>query len=326
MGQRTCWARSRTPTDPSGAARGGMGPARGRARKATTVEVRMVPSRHRPGVGLSPARENRRAFLPQHARTIPMVEEANRLGFLVYPPLHLSESLQLQARGDGVLTATFFVGDANGWRQPAFVGRAARTAGFGGLNDMSVTILNHEAGYDEWSAGALLEALLSGIHSPPGTVGVRGTHHFITPEGWDTVFTGVLNDVQRPAVGVLSMRAETDWFPMETEFRYVLEKGDVLSIIGGGPIGQVFFVPRDEPRLLGTSEPEHDRFAASLLEHAAAGARTTRVMAYGGPFTELYREAQQARGGGGNVAAPPDAPSDAPPGAAPARPSRRKRG
>lgn len=278
----------------------------------------MVPSRHRPGVGLSPARENRRAFLPQHARTIPMVEEANRLGFLVYPLLHLYESLQLQARGDGVLTATFFVGDANGWRQPAFVGRAARMAGFGGLNDMSVTILNHEAGYDEWSAGALLEALLSGVHAPPGTVGVRGTHHFITPEGWDTVFTGVLNDVQRPAVGVLSMRAETDWFPMETEFRYVLEKGDVLSIIGGGPIGQVLFVPRDEPRLLETSAPERDRFADSLLEHAMAGARATRVMAYGGAFTELYQEAQQARRGDGDGAALPDA--------APARPSRRRRG
>lgn len=259
------------------------------------MEVRLIPTRRRPGVGLRPARENRRAFLPQHVRTLPVVEDANSLGFLVYPPLHLNESVQVQALGAGVITATFYVGDANGWRHPAFEGRAVRTAGFGGLCDQSITILDAGAGYDEESAGALLDALLSGVHAPPGTVGVRGTHHFVTPEGWDTVFTGVLNDVQRPSVGVLSVRAETDWFPVETEFRYVLEKGDVVSIIGGGPIGQVFFVPRDEPALVDATAEERDAFADSLLESAAAVARTTRVMAYGGAFTDLYREAQQSR-------------------------------
>jgi hypothetical protein len=52
--------------------------------------------------------------------------------------------------------------------------------------------------------------------------------------------------IDRPIAPMLVVRVETDWFPHETEFRYVLQPGEGLPGAQHMPIGQVFFVPREE--------------------------------------------------------------------------------
>ena len=81
---------------------------------------------------------------------------------------------------------------------------------------------------------------------PPGAVALRGAVDFRTAPGWDTVFTGVLNQAQPPPLSSLTGRVETDWYAFDTEFRYVLQVGDVLSGSGRIPVGQAFAVPRVE--------------------------------------------------------------------------------
>jgi len=262
------------------------------------VRVRLVPNPLRPGIGRAPAREKRRAFLPQHARLIPVIEEANKLGFLVFPPLLDNESVQIYARDDDVLAITLFLGNDYGQRAPVFVAEVARSAGAGGIGVTAVTILEPQAGIDEPQARQLVAALTVGINMPPGTVGLRGTHQFITPTGWDTVYTAVLNDLQRPTAGVISTRAETDWFPHETEFRYALEGGDVLSLVGSGPIGQVFFVPRTEVRLEDASDDEARHYAETQRTFGAAAVEAARKTKYGAGFSYLYDEERSRRRSG----------------------------
>ena len=79
----------------------------------------------------------------------------------------------------------------------------------------------------------------------PGSVPLRAATNFITPEGWDAVYSGVFNNLSVPCLPVLSVRVETDWFAFDSEFRYVLQAGDSIGAGPGDPIGQVFFVPRD---------------------------------------------------------------------------------
>ena len=84
------------------------------------------------------------------------------------------------------------------------------------------------------------------LGTPPGAVTLRGATNFQTPSGWDTVYTPVFNAIERPAPPMLVVRVETDWYMHESEFRYVLQPGEGISGQRTMPIGQVFFVPREE--------------------------------------------------------------------------------
>jgi len=55
---------------------------------------------------------------------------------------------------------------------------------------------------------------------------------------------------------MLVIRVETDWYPHETEFRYVLLPGEGISGTRDLPIGQAFFVPREEITLRDCTEAE----------------------------------------------------------------------
>jgi hypothetical protein len=84
------------------------------------------------------------------------------------------------------------------------------------------------------------------LGTPPGALSVRGSTNFQTPPGWDTVYAPVFNMIERPIAPMLVVRVETDWYSHETEFRYVLQPGEGISAMHSMPIGQVFFVPREE--------------------------------------------------------------------------------
>src|SRR5207344_2916778 len=94
------------------------------------------------------------------------------------------------------------------------------------------------------------------MHTPPGAVALRGATNFQTPPGWDTVYTPIFNMIDRPVAPMLVVRVETDWYPHETEFRYVLQPGEGIPGAHQIPIGQVFFVPREEMTLRDCNDDE----------------------------------------------------------------------
>ena len=87
---------------------------------------------------------------------------------------------------------------------------------------------------------------------------------------------------------MLVIRVETDWYPHESEFRYVLQPGEGIDCAHNIPIGQVFFVPREEitcaiaPR---RSSPSSRRPAKDYFREKAATKQTT---AYGLQYSPLY--------------------------------------
>ena len=102
------------------------------------------------------------------------------------------------------------------------------------------------------------------LGTPAGAITLRGAWNFQTPPGWDTVYTPIFNNIERPVAPMLVIRVETDWYVHDTEFRYVLQPGESLSASHSLPIGQVLFVPREEVTLRdGTEEQIAARLQSS---------------------------------------------------------------
>ncbi len=55
---------------------------------------------------------------------------------------------------------------------------------------------------------------------------------------------------------MLVVRVETDWYPHDSEFRYVLQPGEGIAGAHNLPIGQVFFVPREEITMRACTDAE----------------------------------------------------------------------
>jgi hypothetical protein len=121
--------------------------------------------------------------------------------------------------------------------------------------------------------------------TPPGAIALRGATNFRTPEGWDTVYTPIFNMIERPVAPMLVVRVETDWYAHETEFRYVLQAGEGMSVDHSIPIGQVMFVPREDVNLRagGTgrrSRRSKNRNRSSAATRPLATQTTSRGPAY----------------------------------------------
>lgn len=81
------------------------------------MRVLLVPNLRRPGVGRIPEPDGRRTSLPEHARLCPVVEDANRMGSLVLPPLEQREALRIRYRVENLYQFTLLRGP--GWRAAA---------------------------------------------------------------------------------------------------------------------------------------------------------------------------------------------------------------
>jgi hypothetical protein len=126
------------------------------------------------------------------------------------------------------------------------------------------------------------------LGTPAGAVTLRGAWNFQTPQGWDTVYTPVFNNIERPVAPMLVIRVETDWYVHDSEFRYVLQPGETISAAHGLPIGQVFFVPREEITFRdGTQEEIAARHESSQAFYDEK-ARTKVKTAYGVEYSPLY--------------------------------------
>jgi len=253
------------------------------------MDVRLIPNSRRPGAGLKPKREGTRPLLPQHSRHCPVLEAGSAMGFMVYAPLEPKESLYLEYEGEGVYKFVYYLKTQDGKPAPIFQVTMSLSAGGVGMVKEEVTfvgapLLSREA------AIAVMRVFLvpEDMGTPPGAIALRGATSFRTPKGWDTVYTPIFNNIERPVAPMLVVRVETDWYAHDTEFRYVLQAGEGMTLEHSLPIGQVLFVPREEVNLLDATAADLKAFEESQREfstHKAAAAQTT---SYGLTYSPHY--------------------------------------
>src|SRR5206468_10890260 len=140
------------------------------------------------------------------------------------------------------------------------------------------------------------------LGTPPGAIALRGATNFQTPSGWDTVYTPIFNMIERPVAPMLVVRVETDWYPHETEFRYVLQPGEGIPGTHNMPIGQVFFVPREEITMRDCSKEELEAIQKSKeefsREKAAQKIATPLGVDYSPHYLRMSRSQQKPPGPG----------------------------
>jgi hypothetical protein len=260
------------------------------------MEVRLFSNSRRPGVGLKPRREGTRPLLPQHARHCPVLEAGSSLGFMVYPPLEPKESVYIEHEGDGRYKFVYYLQAQSGKPMPLFsVTMSLSLGGIGMVKEevafMGVPMLSREAAL----AVARVFIVPEDMGTPPGGIALRGATNFQTPAGWDTVYTPIFNMIERPVAPMLIVRVETDWYAHETEFRYVLQSGEGITLSHSVPIGQVFFVPREEITMRDCTNEEVEAIVASQAEFNQRKASAAQKTSYGLTFSPHYLRQSRAQ-------------------------------
>jgi hypothetical protein len=259
------------------------------------MEVRLFPNAFRPGVGLKPKRESQRPLLPQHSRHCPVLEAGSAAGFLVFPPLEPRESYSVEYQGEGQYRFTYFVGDGDKW-EPLFALNMTLPLGSIGPIKEEVEFLVAVPPMSREDAKRLARAFFipEDLGTPAGAVTLRGATNFQTSDGWDTIYTPIFNMIERPIAPMLIVRVETDWYPHDTEFRYVLQPGEGISGTHHLPIGQVMFVPREEITMRDGTEAElASRFAAKkefFTQKSASRVSTPYGMQYSPHYLRKSRD------------------------------------
>ena len=230
-------------------------------------------------------------MLPQHARLCPVLEAGSSLGYLVYPALNPNEQFHIGYEGEGLYQLGYSV-NATGkkWEQVFFINYQL-SAGAIGMRKEEVKLMVPETPGFKDTARMIARMLVSvdDLGTPEGAVTLRGAWNFQTPPGWDTVYSGVLNNPVRPVAPVLVIRVETDWYAHDSEFRYVLTPGEIITVSHNLPIGQVFFVPREDVTFTdGTEEEAKARQEKSkgFFEEKASNKQKTP---YGMEYSPLYQ-------------------------------------
>jgi hypothetical protein len=260
------------------------------------MEVRFYSNSRRPGVGLPPRREASRPLLPQHARHCPVLEAGSGLGFMVYAPLEPKESLYIEYEGEGRYVFAYYLQTQDGKRAPIFKVTMSMSVGGVGMVKEEVTF----AGVPMLSREAALAVMRTflvpeDMGTPPGAVALRGATNFQTPSGWDAVYMSVLNQIERPVAPMLVVRVETDWYTHESEFRYVLQAGEGITVEHSIPIGQVFFVPREPITLRPCTSDELQSIEESRQEFSRQKAAATQKTSYGLSYSPHYIRQSRAQ-------------------------------
>ena len=254
------------------------------------MEVRLFSNSSRPGIGLKPRRESQRPLLPQHARHCPVLEAGSGLGFLVFPALDPHESFYIEFLGEGQYRFTYFLGTPGGGFEPLFAVTISLPFGSIGIIKEEVSFMVRQPPMSSENAKAIARALFvpEDLGTPPGAISLRGATNFQTPSGWDTVYTPVFNMIERPVAPMLIVRVETDWYPHETEFRYVLQPGEGIPGSHNLPIGQVFFVPREEISMRDCNEEELTAIREAKQKFFERKAASRVSTAYGLQYSPHY--------------------------------------
>jgi hypothetical protein len=255
----------------------------------TVMEVRLFPNPMRPGVGLKPRREGQRPLLPQHARHCPVLEAGSSLGFMVYAALEPKESFYVEYEGDGHYKFVYYLLTQKGEQTPIFAVSMTMSIGGIGLIKQDVQFMGAPMISKE-AALQVARVFLApeNMGTPPGAVALRAATNFQTAPGWDTVFTPIFNMIERPQAPMMVVRVETDWFAHDTEFRYVLQAGESMTISHSIPIGQVFFVPREEITMRDCTPEELEAIKESQRHFLQHKAQVSQQTSYGLTFSPYY--------------------------------------
>ena len=260
------------------------------------MEVRLFPNSMRPGVGLKPRREAQRPLLPQHARHCPVLEAGSAAGFMVYAPLEPKEAYYVEYEGDGRYKFVYYLQTPTGQSAPVFSVAFAMSLGSVGMIReqvafMGVPILSRE----DALRVARVFVVPEDMGTPAGALALRGATNFMTPAGWDTVYTPIFNMIERPVAPMLVVRVETDWYAHESEFRYVMQPGEGITVTHSLPIGQVMFVPREEVTMRDCTEAELKTVRESQRSFAHHKAEAAQKTSYGLTYSPHYLRESRAQ-------------------------------
>jgi hypothetical protein len=244
------------------------------------MEVLIFPNSSRPGVGLKPRRESQRPLLAQHARHCPVLEAGSALGFLVYPPLEEHEAFHVGYQGEGRYRFVYYVNPtARKWEAVFSVAMVFPIGGIG-MFRQEVTFLTRVPTTSQENALLMARTFFvpEDIGTPPGALscGARGIFRR-RPAG-----TGLRpSSTDRAAAQLPSVRRDR-WCAHETG-SLRLQPGEV----SGGrnmPIGQVFFVPRQDISLRECNAGE----LAAIRESAEGFSREKAAVKLTTPYGLTY--------------------------------------
>ncbi len=261
------------------------------------MDVRIFPNSRRPGIGVRPRREAQRPLLPQHARHCPVLEAGSMLGHLVHAPLSEHETYHISYEGEGRYRFVYSVNAGSGWQSIFALAYQLPVGAFGAASE-DVTMMVPATAESREAARMMFRMFIAveDLGTPAGAATLRGAWDFQTPPGWDTVYTPIFNMIERPIAPMLIVRVETDWFPHDTEFRYVLQPGESISASHNMPIGQVLFVPRGEVTLLEATDEEIAGRSTSRQAFFDEKARVRQKTPYGLEYSPHYHRTSRRSG------------------------------
>ncbi len=242
-------------------------------------------------------------MLPQHARLCPVLEAGSSLGYLVYPALANNEQFHIGYEGEGLYQFGYSVNPTGKkWEQIFFIDYQLSMGGIGmRKEDVKLMVPDAPGFRDTARTMARMFIAVDDLGTPAGAVTLRGAYNFQTPPGWDTVYSGVINNTERPVAPVLVTRVETDWYVHDSEFRYVLAPGDIITVSHNLPVGQVFFIPREEVKFRDGTEAEHNQrretSKAFFEEKPTHKMKTPYGMEYSPLYQRMSREHKKASSG-----------------------------
>ena len=243
-----------------------------------------------------PRREPTRPLLPQHARHCPVLEAGSALGYMIYAPLEPKGSLYIEFEGDGRYKLVYYLKTQDGKPTPLFQVTMSLSLGGVGMVKEEVTFVG-QAVLSREAALAVARVFLvpEDMGTPAGAIALRGATNFQTPSGWDTVYMPILNMIERPMAPMLAVRVETDWYTHETEFRYVLQAGEGMTLEPTIPIGQVLFVPREQVTMRACTKEELKAIEESRDEFSRQKAASMQKTSYGLSFSPHYLRQSRAQ-------------------------------
>jgi hypothetical protein len=101
--------------------------------------------------------------------------------------------------------------------------------------------------------------------------------------------------IERPVAPMMVVRVQTDWYAHETEFRYVLQAGEGITLEHSLPIGQVIFVPREEVTMRACTPEELKALDESRMEFHKQKAAAVQKTPYGLSYSPHYLRESRAR-------------------------------
>jgi len=215
---------------------------------------------------------------------------------MVYAPLEPHESYYVEYEGDGKYRFVYYLQSRSGTPNAVFSVTMSLSLGGVGMVKEEVAFYGLPVcSQPDAIRIAHVYLVTEDMGTPAGALALRSAWNFRTPEGWDTVYSPILNMIERPIAPMLVVRVETDWFVNEGQFRYVMQPGEGITVAQSSPIGQVFFVPREEITMSDCSDEEVQALRESQREFLAHKTDATQQTSYGLPFSPHYLRESRAR-------------------------------